>query len=106
MIEVTFISADGTERKVSGNPGDTLMQVATDNGIDEIIAECGGACICATCHCYVADEWSDKLTEAGPIEQSMLEMVLEPKPNSRLSCQIDLDESLDGLVVTLPQEQA
>lgn len=105
MPQVTFIEFDGTEHTVDVDAGKTLMQAALDNGIDSILAECGGCCSCATCHCYVDDAWTSKVGEAGEDEKEMLEGVLDPKDNSRLSCQITLTDELDGLVVSLPESQ-
>jgi len=105
MPTVTFISADGSRHEVNASPGVSLMQAAIDNDIEGIVAECGGACSCATCHCYIEDEWKSKLSPHDDMESSMLECVLEPRPNSRLSCQVTLNDALDGLVVTLPESQ-
>lgn len=105
MPKVTFITADGGEHEVEANAGATLMQTAVDNGIDAIVAECGGACSCATCHCYVDEEWAAKTGEPDDIEKSMLDFVMEPQPTSRLSCQITVTDDLDGLVVRLPASQ-
>ena len=105
MPTVTFIAADGSQHEVKASPGVSLMQAAIDNGIEGIVAECGGACSCATCHCYVEDEWKSKTGQPHDMESAMLECVLDPKPNSRLSCQVILTDALDGLVVTLPESQ-
>ncbi len=105
MPTVTFVDADGTRHEVEANSGVSLMQVAIDNGIEGIVAECGGACSCATCHCYVEEEWQARTGEPDDMEKAMLECVLDPMPNSRLSCQITLSEDLDGLVVSLPEAQ-
>ena len=105
MIAVTFILSDGTEKVVEASDGLTLMQVATENGFDEILAECGGAGACATCHCYLSDAGFSKVGPANATEQEMLTLVAEPKPTSRLSCQINITPELNGLVVTLPESQ-
>lgn len=105
MALVKFVNHDGVVREVDAASGSSLMQVALDNSIDEIVAECGGACSCATCHCYVDDAWVSKLPPADPIETSMLDCVLEQKDNSRLSCQIIVSDDLDGLTVHLPAAQ-
>jgi 2Fe-2S ferredoxin len=105
MAQITFINADGSSKEVHVEAGTTVMQAAMDNGIDGIIAECGGACSCATCHVYVDESWLPKLEEPSSIEQDMIECVLEPEDNSRLSCQIVVSEDLDGLVVRVPESQ-
>lgn len=105
MPQVTFVSHDGTVTEVQAEPGVSVMQAALDNGVDGIIAECGGACSCATCHCYVDEAWMAKVGEPSEIEKDMLECVLEPKENSRLSCQITVSDELDGIVVNVPESQ-
>ncbi len=105
MTRVRFVSADGKVREVEATNGSSLMQAATDNAIAEIVAECGGACSCATCHCYIDEAWTAKLPKADEIEQAMLECALEPRENSRLSCQITVSDELDGITVHLPEAQ-
>jgi len=105
MPLVKFISHDGVEQDVHVASGTSVMHAAVDNGVSGILADCGGACSCATCHCYVDDAWLDKVKEADDVESQMLEFVMEPQPNSRLSCQIEVSDELDGLVVRLPERQ-
>ena len=105
MPQVTYISHDGNAIEVDVPAGTSVMQGAVDNMIDGIVAECGGSCSCATCHCYVDEAWLGKLPAASGMEKDMLECVLEPRPNSRLSCQLEMTEALDGLVVRLPESQ-
>lgn len=105
MPKITYITHDGTATEVEATVGSTVMQTAVDNFIDGILAECGGACSCATCHCYIDETWQEKVGEANPLEKEMLDFAVEPKENSRLSCQIDVTEELDGLVVHLPESQ-
>lgn len=105
MALVKFITHDGNEYEANASVGDSIMTAAVDNGIDEIIAECGGACSCATCHCYIDEAWIDKVEAAESIEKEMLDCALEPKDNSRLSCQVVLTEALDGIVIHLPEKQ-
>ena len=106
MATVTFVSADGSEEKVVATEGTTLMQVAMDEGIDGILAECGGGCACATCHVYVDERWVEAVGEANDFENEMLDgTASDRKPNSRLSCQVTLTEAIDGLIVHLPEEQ-
>lgn len=105
MTTVTYIEFDGAEHVIDVMPGVSLMQAAVSNGVRGIIAECGGACACATCHVYVDPAWVDRVGDKSEIEEMMLEEVCEPQPNSRLSCQIIVTESLEGLVVRLPARQ-
>ncbi|MBB4021681.1 2Fe-2S ferredoxin [Confluentimicrobium naphthalenivorans] len=80
------------------------MHVLRDAGY-HIAAECGGAAACGTCHVYVDEAWLSKLPEAGEIEAEMVDLLEETKPTSRLSCQVQMDDSLDGLKVTLAPEE-
>jgi 2Fe-2S ferredoxin len=105
MPVVTYIEYDGTEHSVSVDAGKTLMEGAVQHGIDGIVAECGGACACATCHCYIDDEWAEKLGAMDAMEEAMLDAVLEPGPNSRLACQVQITGDLEGLKVRLPESQ-
>jgi len=105
MPQVTYISADGAEYEVDVPVGNTVMEGAIDNMIDGIVAECGGSCTCATCHVYVDEAWADKTGEPGEFENDLLDMVLDPAPTSRLSCQIKVTPELDGLVVRIPKAQ-
>jgi len=105
MPKVTFIQPDGSASEVNALSGDSVMETAIDNDIDGIIAECGGACSCATCHVYVEPDWLDRLPDPDPLEDGMLDCVLERQPNSRLSCQIRLTDDLDGLTVRVPDAQ-
>jgi 2Fe-2S ferredoxin len=106
MPKITFIDSTGTSRTVEAEVGSTVMEAAIKNGIPGIEAECGGACACATCHVYVADEWQDKTGEPSPMEEDMLDFGFDVRPNSRLSCQIKVSDELDGLVVHTPERQA
>jgi 2Fe-2S ferredoxin len=105
MATVTYISHDGNSIDVDVPPGTSVMQAAVDNMIDGIVGECGGSCSCATCHCYVDEKWVARVPPVSGMEKDMLECVLEPRPNSRLGCQIVVTESLDGLVIRLPESQ-
>ncbi|GAB3378734.1 (2Fe-2S)-binding protein [Spongiibacter taiwanensis] len=105
MPSIKFITHDGNEYDVEAESGTSVMQAALDNGIDAVLAECGGACSCATCHCYIDENWTDKVGAAEDIEKDMLSCVLDPQDNSRLSCQVKVTDELDGLVVRLPESQ-
>ena len=106
MPQITYIEHDGTTHQVEAEVGSTVMETAIRNGITGIVAECGGACSCATCHVYVDEAWQAKTGEASPMEQDMLDFGYDVRPNSRLSCQIKVTEDLDGLVVRTPERQA
>ncbi|MBB3047198.1 2Fe-2S ferredoxin [Litorivivens lipolytica] len=102
---VTYVSFDGEKTTVDVANGDSLMQGAIDNGIDGILGDCGGGCACATCHCMVDEAWYAKTGEPDDMEADMLDGVLDPKPTSRLSCQVFMSDELDGIVVHLPESQ-
>ncbi|HSC01235.1 MAG TPA: 2Fe-2S iron-sulfur cluster-binding protein [Burkholderiaceae bacterium] len=105
-ITVHLIAANGTRRTVQGRVGQSLMRAAVDAGEEGIAADCGGCLSCATCHVIVDPAWADRAGPPSDDEGYMLEMTASPQqPTSRLSCQIALDESLDGLVVQLPDKQ-
>jgi 2Fe-2S ferredoxin len=82
-----------------------VMETALRNNVPGIDAECGGACACATCHVYVADDWIDVVGKAQDMEQDMLDFASDVRENSRLSCQIKIAPNLDGLVVSTPAQQ-
>ncbi|GAB4090202.1 2Fe-2S iron-sulfur cluster-binding family protein [Hydrogenophaga soli] len=106
MANITFVEANGQATTVNLPDGWNLMQGATANGVDGILGECGGSCACATCHCYVADDFLAKVLPASEAELAMLDNVAsERRPNSRLACQIKASPALEGLVVHLPETQ-
>ena len=105
MAKVKIIEANGNEHEIEIANGQTLMQGAVDNMIEGIVAECGGACSCATCHCYVDEAWIGKVGAAEDMELELVECAPEPRPNSRLSCQVVISDDLEGLVVKVPQSQ-
>ena len=105
MTKVTYIDASGQSRTVDAQVGSTVMETALRNSIPGIEAECGGACACATCHVYVAPEWTEATGKASQMEEDMLDFAADVRPTSRLSCQIKVTAALDGLVVTTPVKQ-
>jgi 2Fe-2S ferredoxin len=106
MASVTYIEHDGTRHQIDVPNGNSVMQGAINNSIAGITAECGGALACATCHCYVDDEWIGRTGSPSKAEIEMLQATAaERKPGSRLSCQITVGDELDGLVVRLPEAQ-
>jgi 2Fe-2S ferredoxin len=100
MPKVTFVEPDGTRRPVDASLGESAMQAATRNAVNGIIGECGGSCICATCHCYVDEAWSRSVGPPGDIEADVLEFeAASVRPESRLACQITITNALEGLVL-------
>jgi 2Fe-2S ferredoxin len=105
MPRITFIEPDGFRHQIDAPLGITLMQAAKQNGVKGILALCGGACACGTCHVYVDAAWLPKIAAREEMEEGMLESAWQPRYNSRLSCQIHISANLDGLVVSVPQRQ-
>lgn len=105
MPVIVFLADDGTHTEVHAEAGSSVMSAAIDNGVAGIEAECGGACSCATCHCYIDEPWQSLVVAPGELEKDMLDCVVEPQRNSRLSCQVIMTDELDGLVVQLPASQ-
>ena len=99
MPKVTYITPDGTRHEVEVENGYSVMECAINNDIEGIVAECGGACACATCHSYVDEAWLDKMPPMDDMEDSMLDAAFERKDNSRLTCQIEISSDLDGLII-------
>jgi len=105
MPKITLFQADGNSSEVNALSGDSVMETAIDNDINGIVAECGGACSCATCHVYVAEDWLAKLPAPDALEDGMLDCVIDRRPNSRLSCQIRVSDEIDGISVNVPESQ-
>lgn len=106
MPKVTYIHPDGTENVLNVPVGTSVMQAAIANGIDGIVAECGGSMMCATCHVYVDSGQLDRLPAMSSIENDMLDQTAsERRPNSRLSCQLVATPEFEGLVVHTPDSQ-
>lgn len=106
MINVKYIEFSGTEHQVEAKPGTSLMETARMNNVPGILADCGGACACATCHVMVEPKWLDQLPTISDEEEAMLEFGLEERAEeSRLSCQIPVTAALNGIVLRLPESQ-
>jgi ferredoxin, 2Fe-2S len=107
MAKITYIEHSGREHTVEVPLGLSVMRGAVDNNIPGIDADCGGECACATCHVYVQEPWLAQIGSPAPGSQeaSMLSFAALAQPNSRLSCQLKVTETLDGLVVRMPEGQ-
>jgi ferredoxin, 2Fe-2S len=107
MPKITYIEHGGREHRIEVPVGRSVMRGAVDNDIPGIDADCGGECACATCHVYVDAPWLAAIGTPvpGSQEASMLSFAALARPDSRLSCQITVNEALDGLVVRLPEGQ-
>lgn len=106
MPRITFVRPDGTRQTIDAPEGETLMRVAMQNQVSEVLGECGGACCCATCHIYLDDASMAQLPAAEDMELQTLEFTAAPRrPGSRLACQVALDRRSEGLIVQLPETQ-
>jgi ferredoxin, 2Fe-2S len=106
MPNITYISHSGVTTRVDVPLGDSVMEGAVQNGIDGIVAECGGSCMCATCHVYVEEKFLPLLDPIDETQEAMLECTAaERLPNSRLSCQLKVRAEFEGLVVHMPETQ-
>ena len=106
MPKITYVHPDGAREELEAAEGASVMQAATAQGIDGIVAECGGNCMCATCHVYIEPSQLALLPAMSEEEDALLDgTASDREPNSRLSCQITVTQALDGLVVNLPERQ-
>jgi 2Fe-2S ferredoxin len=104
MAKLNIIGRDGREATVDGKAGWSVMENIRDSGFDELLALCGGCCSCATCHVHVAEEWVARLKPIGADEDDLLDSSSWRQSNSRLSCQIEFGDELDGLKVRIAPE--
>ena len=106
MPRIIYRQATGERREVEVPNGHSVMEGAVDNGVDGILGDCGGACACATCHAYIADEWLPRLPAMDDMEDAMLDSAEARLPNSRLTCQLEVTPELDGLELTVAPNEA
>ncbi|MDM8011488.1 MAG: 2Fe-2S iron-sulfur cluster-binding protein [Parasphingorhabdus sp.] len=104
MPTIHVTGRDGEEKAVSVDAGISVMEAIRDNGFDELLALCGGCCSCATCHVHVDAAWKEKLPEMSEDEDDLLESSDHRDEFSRLSCQIEVSDELDGLKVRIAEE--
>ena len=105
MPKITYKDFQGQKKTIEVDNGLSVMEGAIENDIPGIDADCGGSMACATCNVYVEEKWFNKLEKAEDAEVDMIDMAFEPKKYSRLSCQIIINDELDGLEVTTPEKQ-
>jgi len=106
MPKITYIDSSGISKTCEVANGLSVMEGAIQNGIDGILAICGGSCACSTCHSYIEEPWLTVVGMPDEIEASTLELAVDRRPNSRLSCQIEVTDALDGLVVRVADNDA
>jgi ferredoxin, 2Fe-2S len=104
MLKLKVVTRTGRKLELEGTIGTSVMQTITQAGVDELLAICGGSLSCATCHVYVEDAYKDKIPEMTANEKDLLDGSQYRTAASRLSCQIVLDEALDGFCVTIAPE--
>jgi len=105
MTKIIVTDTEGETREVEGEIGLTVMEIIRDNDFDDLAAICGGCCSCCTCHVYVEGDWPDKLPKMEDDEESLVEDSEHYKPGeSRLSCQLEFTDDMDGLMVTIAPE--
>ena len=104
MANLIVVQRDGSEMTLAGQNGLSVMEIIRDGGVDELLALCGGCCSCATCHIYVDPAFADKIAAMSEDENDLLESSDHRNEMSRLSCQIPFSDALDGLRVTISQE--
>lgn len=104
MPKVMVVNQAGVEREVEAPLGRSLMEVIRDNGFDELLALCGGCCSCATCHVHVDPAFVDKLPPLSADENDLLDSSSHRDEFSRLACQVPVTAALEGLKVTIAQE--
>ena len=105
MAKITYIDVDGQAHECEVDNGLSVMEGAILNNVPGILAVCGGSCACSTCHAYIDEAWMEKLGGPDEIEDSTLDLAIDRKPSSRLTCQIKVDDSLDGLVVNVANNE-
>jgi 2Fe-2S ferredoxin len=106
LPQITYVEPGGARRTVEVPLGYSVMEGALKHRIDGIIAACGGSCSCSTCHVHVEEEWLERVGPPHDAERDTLEFAIAGDRRSRLSCQIEVTEELDGLVVHVADEQA
>ncbi len=104
MAKLVVINRAGEEHPLEADSGLSVMEIIRDNGFDELLALCGGSCSCATCHVHVDPGFADALPAISEDEDDLLDSSSHRTETSRLSCQIIFSEALDGLRVTIAQE--
>lgn len=105
MARITFVEADGTRVEADARSGQSLMEAAKANGVEGVIAECGGSMVCGTCHVYLPDAICAQLPQPSAMEADMLEWGIDVRPTSRLACQVAVTDALDGAIIGIPARQ-
>ena len=104
MITISVKDLDDQVHEIHVREGDSLMEALREHEWG-VAAICGGLCSCGTCHVYLGEDWLDKFQQADADEQDLLEVFDSVKSNSRLSCQLPLRSSHDGLKLTIAPDE-
>lgn len=105
MAKIIYVDTDGSKHECNVDNGLSVMEGAIQNSVPGILAICGGSCACSTCHAYIDEQWSERVGLPEEIEDSTLELAIERKSTSRLTCQVKVDDSLDGLIVHIANNE-
>ena len=97
MTKVIFETIDGDLHETEIDSPISVMELAQREGLEGIEGECGGACACATCHVHVDPAWAERVGKAGDVELDMLDFCEDLTEQSRLGCQINITDELDGV---------
>lgn len=104
MVKLVVVGRGGDEHEIEAEEGVTLMEALRDNGMDELLALCGGCCSCATCHVYVEPDFAGAMPPRSEDENDLLDSSDHKTDESRLSCQVSVTAALNGLRVTIAPE--
>jgi 2Fe-2S ferredoxin len=104
LPKLVVVTREGDERVLEGAAGVPVMKVIFDNGVEDFLALCGGSCSCATCHVHVDPAFFDKLPPMKQDERDLLDCLDHRSDTSRLSCQLQFNRELDGMRVTIAEE--
>jgi ferredoxin, 2Fe-2S len=104
MPKLVVVTREGEESVFDAETGLSVMEIIRDNGVDELLALCGGCCSCATCHVFVDPAFASLLPDMSDDENDLLDSSDHRDDRSRLSCQIAMTDELDGLTVTIAPE--
>ena len=103
LPKLIFINPDGDENSIDAENGLSIMEVARDNDLG-IEGTCGGSISCCTCHVVIDKDWFTAVGKPNPDEEDMLDLAVGLTPTSRLGCQIEITDKLDGLRICIPEE--
>jgi 2Fe-2S ferredoxin len=105
MVTITYVEFDGTRHTVDVRNGLSLMEGAVFNNVPGIEGDCGGLCACATCHVFLPEDWAERVPAKEDMEERMLDFAFDVQEGSRLACQIEVTDEIDGLEVMMPERQ-